>query len=62
MGKGENSRGATMVEAAMVFPLMILLMVSLLELGLAFRDFLTVSFTAREAATSRLARGQQPHG
>jgi Flp pilus assembly protein TadG len=60
MGKGEISRGATMVEVAMVFPLMILLTVTLLELGLAFRDFLTVSFTARDAARVGSLAGNDP--
>jgi hypothetical protein len=60
MGKGENSRGATMVEAAMIFPLMILLTVTLLELGLAFKDFLTISFTARDAARVGSLAGNNP--
>lgn len=50
MGDWERQRGATLVEAALVLPIIILLTVSLLELGLAFRAFLTLSFTAREAA------------
>ncbi len=33
-----------------MLPIVILLTVSVLELGLAFRDLLTVSFTARDAA------------
>ena len=50
MGKWGRQRGATLVEAALVLPIIILPTVSLLELGLAFREFLTLSFTAREAA------------
>lgn len=50
MGNWERQRGATLVEAALVLPIILLLTVSLLELGLAFREFLTLSFTAREAA------------
>ena len=46
----DRQRGASLVEAAIVFPIIILLTVSLLELGLAFREFLTISFTARDAA------------
>ncbi|HLF61694.1 MAG TPA: TadE family protein [Acidimicrobiia bacterium] len=60
MGKGEKNRGATMVEAAMIFPLMILLTVSILELGMAFKDFLTVSFTARDAARVGSLAGNDP--
>lgn len=50
MGNRELQRGATLVEAALVLPIILLLTISLLELGLAFREFLTLSFTAREAA------------
>jgi Flp pilus assembly protein TadG len=60
MGKGDKNRGATMVEAALIFPLMILLTVTLLELGLAFKDFLTVSFTARDAARVGALAGNDP--
>lgn len=50
MRKGENTRGATLVEASLMLPIVILLTVSLLELGLAFKDLLTIGFTARDAA------------
>jgi Flp pilus assembly protein TadG len=49
-----------MVEAALVLPLMILLTVSILELGLVFKDFLTVSFTARDAARVGSLAGNDP--
>lgn len=42
--------GATLVEAAMVIPLLILIVVAILELGLVFKDFLTVSYLSREGA------------
>jgi hypothetical protein len=48
--KKRNQRGATIVEAAIIFPLLIMLLVGMLELGLVFKDFLTVSFAAREGA------------
>jgi Flp pilus assembly protein TadG len=60
MGKGESERGATLVEAALVLPIMIMLMISLLELGMAFRDLLTVSYTAREAARVGSLAGNDP--
>jgi Flp pilus assembly protein TadG len=60
MGKGDKNRGATMVEAALIFPLMILMTVSILELGLAFKDFLTLSFTARDAARVGALAGNDP--
>ena len=60
MGAKKVDRGATMVEFALIFPLLILLTVSLLELGLAFKDFLTLSFTAREAARVGSLAGNDP--
>jgi len=60
MGSRDGQGGATLVEAALVLPIIILLMVSLLELGLAFRDFLTLSFTTREAARVGSLAGNDP--
>lgn len=50
--KAGNSRqrGATLIEAAIVFPLLILIIIGILETGLAFKDYLTVSYMSREAA------------
>ncbi len=39
-----------MIEMALVFPILVLLIVGLLELGMAFKDFLTVSHAAREGS------------
>jgi hypothetical protein len=44
----------------MVFPLLILLMVSILELGLVFKELLTLSFTARDAARVGSLAGNDP--
>ena len=49
-----------MVEAALILPILIMLMISLLELGMFFRDFLTVSYTAREAARVGSLAGNDP--
>ena len=49
-----------MVEAALILPMLIMLMISLLELGMFFRDFLTVSYTAREAARVGSLAGNDP--
>jgi Flp pilus assembly protein TadG len=46
----QGQRGATLVEAAIILPVLILTIVGLLELGLVFKDFLGVSFAAREGA------------
>ncbi|HLF43983.1 MAG TPA: TadE/TadG family type IV pilus assembly protein [Acidimicrobiia bacterium] len=45
-----RQRGATIVEAALVFPLLILIIMGIMEIGLAFKDYLTVSYISREAA------------
>ena len=48
--KKTGQKGATLVEAAIVLPLLIFILVSLMELGVAFKDFLTVDFIAKEGA------------
>jgi hypothetical protein len=45
-----RQQGATIIEAAIVFPLLILIIMGILEIGLAFKDYLTVSYISREAA------------
>jgi Flp pilus assembly protein TadG len=53
MGKHIRFRedtGATLVEAAIILPVLILLVVTIMELGLAFKDFLTTDFAAKEGA------------
>lgn len=45
-----DERGATIVEMAIVLPLLLLLIIGMLELGLAFRSFLTVSAAARDGS------------
>lgn len=46
----DSDRGATLVEMAVSFPLIILLIVGIVEFGLAFKDYLTVSAASREGA------------
>lgn len=46
----DRERGATLIEAAIAFPLMILMIVGIIEIGMAFKDFLTVSAASREGA------------
>ncbi len=46
----QGERGATIVEAAFVFPLLFLAIFALVEFGFAFKDWLTVSTAAREGA------------
>lgn len=45
-----NERGATLVEAAIALPLLLLVVIAILEFGLAFKDYLTVSYLSREGA------------
>ncbi len=45
-----RERGASLVEASLVFPILILIVMGTLEIGLAFKDYLTVSYISREGA------------
>jgi Flp pilus assembly pilin Flp len=45
-----NERGATIVEFAVVFPLIIVLVMGIAEFSLAFKDWLTISHASREGA------------
>lgn len=56
----DKERGATLIEAAMIFPLLILIVIAILELGLAFKDFLTVSYLSREGARIGALAGDDP--
>ena len=45
-----EDQGATLIEAAVVIPVLLLVIVGIMEFGLAFKDFLTVSYLSREGA------------
>jgi hypothetical protein len=60
MRERANERGATLVEAAIVLPLMLLIVISILELGVAFKDFLTTDFAAKEGARVGAIAGNDP--
>lgn len=53
-------RGAALVESALVMPLFCLVIFSTLEFGLAFRSYLTLSNTIREAARFAAILGNDP--
>lgn len=53
----EGERGATLVEAAMVLPLILLLAISATEVGFLVVDYLTVTNAAREGARVGSAAG-----
>lgn len=46
----EKDNGATLIEMAVALPLIILMIVGIMEIGMAFKDFLTVSAASREGA------------
>ena len=50
MNINQREEGATLVETAIVLPLLLFVVISIMELGLAFRDYLTVDFAAKEGA------------
>ena len=56
-----RERGATLVEAAVVFPLLFLVLFALVEFGMAFKDSLSVGHGAREAARAGATFGNDPH-
>lgn len=58
--RSRRERGATLVEAAMVFPILILIVMGTLEIGLAFKDYLTVSYISREGARLGALAGDDP--
>lgn len=42
--------GASLIEAAIIVPLLLLMVIAIMEYGLAFKDYLTVSYLSREGA------------
>lgn len=59
-GDRPGERGATLVEAAMIFPLLFLVLFGVVEFGLAFKDYLTVSHAARDGARAGATFGDIP--
>lgn len=56
-----RERGATLVEAAIVFPLLFLVIFAILEFGLAFKDDLSVGHAAREGARAGATFGNDAY-
>ena len=50
MRRRHREGGATLIEAALIMPIMILILFGTLEIGLAFKDYLTVSYATREGS------------
>lgn len=55
-----DDRGATLVEAALVYALLFLALFAIVEFGLAFKDWLSVSHAAREGARAGATYGDDP--
>jgi len=56
----DRERGATLVESAIVFGLLFLTLFAVVEFGLAFKDWLSVSHGSREGARAGATFGQDP--
>ena len=56
-----RDRGATLVEAAVVLPLLFVVIFALVEFGWAFKDSLSVGHGAREAARAGATFGNDPY-
>lgn len=50
MSRRRRDRGAALIEAAIIMPVLIMVVVAIMEYGLAFKDYLTVSYLSREGA------------
>jgi TadE-like protein len=59
-GDPGRERGATLVEAAIVYGLLFLTLFAVVEFGLAFKDWLSVSHAAREGARAGATYGDDP--
>jgi len=57
--RARGDRGATLVEGALVTPLLLLLIFGIFEFGLAFRDYLTVANGARDGVRTASVAGTE---
>jgi len=58
--KKRAEHGATIVEAAIVYGLLFLTLFAVIEFGLAFKDWLSVSHASREGARAGATYGNDP--
>ncbi len=56
----KDDRGATLVEAALVYALLFIALFAVVEFGLAFKDWLSVSHATREGARAGATYGDDP--
>lgn len=55
--RARKEGGATLVEFAIVLPLLLLILLGIVEIGLAFKDTLTVSLAAKDGARVLATKG-----
>jgi len=58
--RDKRESGAAIIEMAFVLPLLLLVFIAILELGGAFRDYLTASHAVRDGVRLLSARGDDP--
>ena len=58
--RNDGEKGATIVEAAIVYPLLFIAIFAIVEFGFAFKDWLSVSHAAREGARAGATYGNDP--
>jgi hypothetical protein len=55
--RGNGERGATLIESAVVTPVLLLFVFGIFEFGFAFRDYLAVANSTRDAARAASVAG-----
>jgi hypothetical protein len=61
VARARGNRGAALVEAAFVLPLLILLAFAVIEFGFTFKDLLTVTSATRAGARTATALSKRPN-
>ena len=56
----DRERGATLVEMAIVLPVLLLMVIGLMEMGIAFKSYLTVSAAVRDGGRVAALAGNEP--
>jgi Flp pilus assembly protein TadG len=59
-GRARDERGASLVEAAIILPVLVLIVFGIIEFALAFKDSLTVSSATRAGARTASAEPRRP--
>jgi hypothetical protein len=61
VARARDDRGAAVVEAALVLPVVILLVFAVIEFGFTFKDLLTVTSATRAGARTATALSKRPN-